>query len=91
MLSTLVRDSLAQEEQHDGLDNLLETGKDKGYTPFDDASDLVPDEIASTPELDELFAGQDFGSELFDEAKLDFKKSDEVDEFGDLSWRRRWR
>ena len=83
MLSTAVRSPLAQEEQHGGLENLMGGGKDKAFTPFDDASDLVPDEIASVPELEELFAGQDFGSELFDEAKLDFKKSEDVDEFGD--------
>ena len=89
MLSTAIENPLAQEEQHGDLDSLLDEGrikasKEKAFSPFDDSSDLVPDEIASTPELEELFAGQDFGSELFDEAKLEFKKGDETDEFGEL-------
>ena len=89
MLSTVVENPLAQEDHNGGFDGLLDGGpigsnKEKGFTPFDEASDLVPDEIASTPELEELFAGQDFGSELFDVTKREFKKNEEeADEFGD--------
>ncbi len=61
------------------------SGKDEGYVLYDEASDILPDELGGAPEIDEFLAELDSGVEIFEDPKLDLeKKLDEGDEFADL-------
>ncbi len=84
MVDTLLGAPLAIEEKDNGFGELIETGKDKTFAPFDDGADLVPDEISAGPELDELLSSPDFAVDYLGEGKLDFKKDEEADEFSEL-------
>ncbi len=85
MVDTLVGDLLATEEKDSGFGDLMESGKDKGFGAFEDAADLVPDEIAGGPELEELFSSPDFAVEYLDDGKLDFgRKREESEELTDV-------
>ena len=44
------------EEKHDDVRQLSEIGKEKGYFLYDEINELLPAEITSSDELDELFA-----------------------------------
>src|SRR5438445_11905646 len=45
------------EEKYDGLQKLIDIGKEKGYLLYDEVSDLLPPEIsASAEDLDDLFS-----------------------------------
>jgi RNA polymerase primary sigma factor len=62
----------------------MEAGKAKGYVLYDEVNDLLPDDLAAGPELDELLADLDgAGVEILDEPKLDFDKKDETDDLAD--------
>ena len=39
--------------EHD-IDNLIETGKEKGYLTYGDVNDILPEEIGSPDDLDDL-------------------------------------
>ncbi len=61
-------------------------GKERGYVLYDDVSDLLPDDLGTGSELDDLLAGLDAaGVDLLEEPKTDFaKKPEEAEEFADL-------
>ncbi|HYI95833.1 MAG TPA: RNA polymerase sigma factor RpoD [Bryobacteraceae bacterium] len=65
---------------------LVDSGKEKGYVLYDEVNDLLPDDIATGPELDDLLADFDSaGVEILEEPKLEFdKKLDESEEFTEL-------
>src|SRR6266702_3486426 len=45
------------EEKYDGVQKLMDIGKEKGYLLYDEVSDLLPPEIsASAEDLDDLFS-----------------------------------
>src|SRR5713101_5119620 len=45
------------EEKYEGLQKLIDIGKEKGYLLYDEVSDLLPPEIsASAEDLDDLFS-----------------------------------
>ena len=46
---------LSIEERYDEIQQLIIVGKERGYLLFDEVNDLLPAEIASSEELDELF------------------------------------
>ena len=46
---------LSIEERYDEIQQLIIVGKERGYLLFDEINDLLPAEIASSDELDELF------------------------------------
>jgi len=59
-------------------------GKEKGYVPYDEVSELLPTDLNGTADLDELLVGLDVaGIEILEEPKLD-PKIEEADEFLDL-------
>ena len=64
----------------------MESGKAKGFVLYDEVNELLPDDMASGAELEDLLAGLDVaGVEILEEPKLDFeKKGEEGEEFGDL-------
>src|SRR6266851_3174841 len=53
-------DHLSIEEKYDEVRQLINIGKEKGYLLYDEVNELLPSEITSTDELDDLF--NTFGS-----------------------------
>src|SRR5437870_1496955 len=54
------REHLSIEEKYDEVRQLINMGKEKGYLLFDEVNELLPSEITSSDELDDLF--NTFGS-----------------------------
>ena len=48
------------EEKYSSVKQLIELGKEKGYLLYDEVNELLPSEITSSDELDDLFST--FGS-----------------------------
>ena len=46
---------LSIEEKYDEVRQLVSIGKEKGYLLYDDVNELLPSEITSSDELDDLF------------------------------------
>lgn len=78
--------SVASEDKFDRLRHLAQEGKAKGYVLYDEVNEILPDELSTGPELDDLFAELDSsGVELLDEPKIDFdKKIEDDEEFSDV-------
>ena len=57
---TDVGDHLSIEEKYDEVRQLINIGKEKGYRLYDEVNELLPSEITSSDELDDLF--NTFGS-----------------------------
>src|SRR5947199_4279246 len=53
-------DHLSIEEKYDDVRQLINIGKEKGYLLYDEVNELLPSEITSSDELDDLF--NTFGS-----------------------------
>src|SRR6266478_1743425 len=68
------------EEKYDGVQKLIDIGKEKGYLLYDEVSDLLPPEISSSAEdLDDLFSA--FGTagiEVIDTDDQSFAALDKV-------------
>ena len=47
---------MAIEEKHDEIRQLIIVGKEKGYLLYDEVNELLPAEVTSSDELDDLFA-----------------------------------
>ena len=70
---------MASEDKFERLKRLVNSGKEKGYVLYDDVSDLLPDDVTSGPELDELLVNLDgAGVEILEEPKLE--KLEEAEE-----------
>ena len=77
---------LASDDKFGRLRQLVDSGKEKGYVLYDEVNDLLPDDIATGPELDDLLADFDSaGVEILEEPKLEFdKKLEDGEEFAEL-------
>src|SRR6195256_1699202 len=68
------------EEKYDGVQKLIDIGKEKGYLLYDEVSDLLPPEISSSAEdLDDLFSA--FGTagiEVIDTNDQNFAPLDKI-------------
>src|SRR2546425_7159856 len=68
------------EEKYDGVQKLIDIGKEKGYLLYDEVSDLLPPEISSSAEdLDDLFSA--FGTagiEVIDTDDQNFAPLDKI-------------
>jgi hypothetical protein len=65
----------------------MDSGKEKGYALYDEVNELVTEDFQSTGrDLDDVLSEFDAaGVEILEEPKIEFdKKTDEVEEFGDL-------
>jgi len=63
---------------------LVESGREKGYVLYDEVSELLPDDVAGGPELEDLLAQLDgAGVEILEEPKLE-KLPEEEEELGEL-------
>ncbi|MCU1272629.1 MAG: polymerase sigma factor RpoD [Bryobacterales bacterium] len=58
-------------------------GKEKGYVPYDEVSELLPTDLNGAADLDDLVGLDVAGIEILEEPKLD-AKLEEADEFLDL-------
>jgi len=47
---------LGIEERFDEVRQLIEVGKERGYLVYDEVNDLLPNEVTSTQDIDEIFA-----------------------------------
>ncbi len=67
------------------MDNLIEVGKEKGYLTYGDVNDILPEEIGSTDDLDDLITtiGTQ-GIDLLDAPKFPGDKEFELEEGEDV-------
>ena len=76
---------MALEEKFEGLQRLVQIGKEKGYVLYDEVNELLPGEAPGGVELDEVLAGLDTaGIEILEEPKDFEKKIEEGEELLDL-------
>src|ERR671923_540991 len=69
-----MEDPLSIEEKYDEVRQLINIGKEKGYLLYDEVNELLPSEITSSEELDDLF--NTFGSagiEVLDSDQMKFR------------------
>ena len=77
---------MAIEDKFEGLQRLVQIGKEKGYVLYDEVSQVLPGDMATGSELDEVLAGLDgAGIEILEEPKdFDGQKLEEPDDLLDL-------
>jgi len=76
---------VAIDEKFDGLQRLVQMGKEKGYVLYDEVSEVLPGDLPGGPELDDVLAGLDVaGIEILEDAKDFEKKLEEGEELLDL-------
>jgi RNA polymerase primary sigma factor len=79
------RIALATNEKFDDdITNLIETGKEKGYLTYGDVNDIMPEEMGSADDMDDLLttiSGQ--GIDLLDAPKFASDKDFELEESGE--------
>src|SRR5437588_12698314 len=77
--------SVAIEHKFDGLQRLVQMGKEKGYVLYDEVSEVLPGDLPGGSDLEDVLAGLDVaGIEILEEPKDFEKKLDEVEELIDL-------
>ena len=77
---------MAIDDKFNGLERLVQMGKEKGYVLYDEVSEVLPGDINGGAELDDVLAGLDVaGIEILEEPK-DFEKklAEEGEEMLDL-------
>jgi RNA polymerase primary sigma factor len=74
-----------EDKFEDDIQNLIETGKEKGYLTYGDVNDMLPDEIGSPDDLDDLITtiGTQ-GIDLLDGPKFGADKDFELEEGEDV-------
>jgi RNA polymerase primary sigma factor len=80
------RKILAIDDKFEGeIDSLIEVGKEKGYLTYGDVNDILPDELASADDLDDLITtiGTQ-GIDLLDSPKFGADKDFELEEGEDV-------
>ncbi len=80
------RNILAIDDKFEGdIDSLIEVGKEKGYLTYGDVNDILPDELASADDLDDLITtiGTQ-GIDLLDSPKFGADKDFELEEGEDV-------
>jgi RNA polymerase primary sigma factor len=71
--------------KYDRLKQLMEAGKEKGFVLYDEVNEILPDDMAAGPELDELLADLDSaGVEILEEPKEFGRKGEEGEDLIDL-------
>jgi RNA polymerase primary sigma factor len=74
---------VAIEDKFDRLRELVDAGKQKGYVLYEEVSELLPDDISSPAELDDLLLNLDgAGVEILQEPKLE--KIEDGEELSDI-------
>jgi RNA polymerase primary sigma factor len=77
---------VANDEKSGRLRQLVDTGKEKGFVLYDEVNEILPDELTTVPEIDDLLAEFDTsGVDILEEPRLDFdKKLEESDDLAEL-------
>ena len=77
---------VAPEDKFDRLQHLIQRGKEKAYALYDELSEVLPTDLNSGAEMDDLLTVLDGTSiEILEEPKLEFeKKLEETEELLDL-------
>jgi RNA polymerase primary sigma factor len=76
---------VALEDKFEGLNRLVQMGREKGYVLYDEVSEVLPGDLAGGAELEDVLAGLDTaGIEILEEPKDFEKKLDEGEELVDL-------
>jgi RNA polymerase primary sigma factor len=70
MTEESIRSNMAIEEKFDEVKALITLGKEKGYLLFDEVNDMLPAEVSTSEDLDELF-------DAFGNAGIDIVESEE--------------
>ena len=77
--------SVALDDKYDGLQRLVQMGKEKGYVLYDEVSEVLPGDLSGGADLDDVLAGLDVaGIEILEEPKDFEKKLEEAEELIDL-------
>jgi RNA polymerase primary sigma factor len=77
--------SVAIDDKYDGLQRLVQMGKEKGYVLYDEVSEVLPGDMPGASELEDVLAGLDVaGIEILEEPKDFEKKLEEAEELIDL-------
>jgi len=77
--------SVALEDKFDGLQRLVQMGKEKGYVLYDEVSEVLPGDMAGGADLEDVLAGLDTaGIEILEEPKDFEKKLEEGEDLLDL-------
>jgi RNA polymerase primary sigma factor len=76
---------VALDDKFDGLQRLVQMGKEKGYVLYDEVSEVLPGDMSGGAELDDVLAGLDVaGIEILEEPKDFEKKLEESEELLDI-------
>jgi len=76
---------VALDDKYDGLQKLVQMGKEKGYVLYDEVSEVLPGDISGGTDLDDVLAGLDVaGIEILEEPKDFEKKIEETEDLIDL-------
>jgi len=76
---------VAIDDKLDGLERLVQSGKEKGYVLYDEVSEILPGDLAGGASLDEVLSGLDVaGIEILEDPKDFDKKLEEGEEPLDL-------
>jgi len=76
---------VALDDKYEGLQRLVQMGKEKGYVLYDEVSEVLPGDVPGGNELEDVLAGLDTaGIEILEEPKDFEKKLDEGEEVLDL-------
>ncbi|MFN3323908.1 MAG: RNA polymerase sigma factor RpoD [Bryobacteraceae bacterium] len=77
---------MAADDKYGRIQQLMSMGKEKGFVLYDEVNELLPEDISTGPELDDLLADLDSaGVEILEEPKLDYeKKSEDGDDLSDF-------
>jgi RNA polymerase primary sigma factor len=76
---------VALEDKYEGLQRLVQMGKEKGYVLYDEVSEVLPGDVPGGAELEDVLAGLDTaGIEILEEPKDFEKKLEEGEEILDI-------
>jgi len=76
---------MAVDDKFEGLQRLVQMGKEKGYVLYDEVSEVLPGELGPGADLEDVLAGLDVaGIEILEDAKDFEKKLDDGEELLDL-------
>jgi RNA polymerase primary sigma factor len=76
---------VAVEDKFEGLQRLVQLGKEKGYVLYDEVNEVLPGDLEPGADLEDVLAGLDgAGIEILEEAKDFEKKLEETEELLDI-------
>jgi len=78
---------VATEGRYSRFQKLIDMGKEKGYVLYDDVAELVPEDVTSGPDLDDLLAGLDeAGVDLLETPRAEDKKEPDEEDFSEADY-----